>query len=154
MSRSLLQNIYMFKSLTGQEIDAISRLAESKGFNVGETIFLKGEPAKAMYFIKNGTVRIQQSVKSGDNVTVATLSAGSHFGEMAFIDGEPRSATAEATEPVEVVALPYDKLADYMDENPLVAAKFYRELAWFLCGRLRVTTSDLNFVREKNLTHF
>lgn len=154
MSRALLQNVYLFKSLTNQELDAVSRLAETQRFNIGETIFLKGEPAKAMYFIKSGTVRIQQSIKSGDNVTVATLSAGSHFGEMAFVDGEPRSATAEAAEAVELVALPYEKLADLMDENPLVAVKFYRELSWFLCGRLRVTTSDLNFAREKNLTHF
>lgn len=154
MSRALLQNVYLFKTLSNQELEAVGGLGEAQKFNMGETVFLKGEPAKALYLIKYGSVRIQQTTKSGDSVTVATLGTGSHFGEMAFVDGEPRSATAEAAETSELVTISYEKLADFLAKNQAVAVKFYRELALFLCGRLRVTTSDLNFAREKNLSHF
>jgi CRP/FNR family cyclic AMP-dependent transcriptional regulator len=154
MSRALLQNVYLFKTLSNQELELISELGVSQKFSMGETIFIKGEPAKALYLIKYGSVRIQQTTKSGDSVTVATLGTGSHFGEMAFVDGEPRSASAEAAETSELVVIPYDKLADFLIKNQGAAVKFYRELTLFLCGRLRVTTSDLNFAREKNLSHF
>ncbi len=154
MSLSLLQNIYLFKTLSEKELSAVSTLGEVQHYNVGSTIFVKGEPAKALYVIRYGSVRIQQSATNGDNLTVSVLSAGSHFGEMAFVDGEPRSATAEAAETTELVAIPYEKLADFLRVNSSVAVKVYRELAAFLSGRLRVTTSDLNFAREKNLSHF
>lgn len=154
MSRALLQNIYLFKTLSDKEIDGIVTLGESQSFNVGRSVFIKGEPAKALFLIESGSVRIQQSTAAGDVMTVATLTAGSHFGEMAFVDGEPRSATAEAAESTQLFILSYDKLLDFLAKNPVVAAKVYRELSLFLSRRLRVTTSDLNFVREKNLSHF
>lgn len=154
MSRSLLQNVYLFKGLSHLEVDAISALGETQVYSPRDTVFIKGETAKAMYFIKFGSIRIQQTAKSGDAMDVATLAAGSHFGEMAFVDGEPRSATAVAAERTELVVLPYEKLQVYLDKNIDVAVKFYRELAHFLCGRLRVTTSDLSYAKEKNLSHF
>jgi CRP/FNR family transcriptional regulator, cyclic AMP receptor protein len=154
MSRSLLQNVYLFKGLTADEMGAVSELAKTQTYNTGDTIFIKGEPATAMYLIKHGSVKIQQTTKSGDNLVVATLGTGSHFGEMAMVDSEPRSATASAGEMTEVIIIPYDKLKTLLEKNQNVAIKFYRELSHFLCGRLRATTNDLGFAREKNLSHF
>ncbi len=150
---SLLKNVYLFKSLAGDELKMIDAIAETQSINRGDTIFIKGEPARAMYFIKFGSVRIQQSTTKGDEVEVALLGTGSHFGEMAFVDGEVRSATASSAEACELVVIPYDKLTALLDKNPAIAVKLYREMAQFMCGRLRATTNDLNFAREKNLSH-
>src|SRR6185437_994331 len=140
MSHSrLLQNVYLFKSLTEKELEQIAEISESKPLMAGDEIFMKGEPAKALYLIKMGAVKIQQSSKSGDMIDVATLGPGSHFGEMAFVDGEPRSATATASDRGEMVAISYEKLNALLQKNPAIAVKFYRELAHFLAGRLRVT---------------
>jgi CRP-like cAMP-binding protein len=152
-SQSLLQNVYLFKTLTPEELDAVSALGEAQSFAAGDTIFLRGEPAKALYLIKFGAIKIQQSTKSGDSLDVATLSTGSHFGEMAFVDGERRSATATACDRGELVVIPYEKLQVLLQKNSAIAVKIYRELAHFIAGRLRVTTSDLSFVKEKNLSH-
>jgi CRP-like cAMP-binding protein len=73
---------------------------------------------------------------------------------MAFLDGEKRSATAVAIEKTTIVEVPYNSLKVLMDANPIIAVTFYRELAHFLAGRLRITTNDLGFAREKNLSHF
>jgi len=154
MSANLIQSVYLFKTLTEPEMDAIGRLGHTQTLTSGDTVFYRGEPAKALYFIKYGTIKIQQSMKSGDNLDVATLSAGSHFGEMAFVDGEPRSATAVAGERGELFVIPYEKLEMHLKANPNVAVKIYRQLALFLCGRLRATTADLSSEREKNLSHF
>jgi CRP-like cAMP-binding protein len=154
MSRSLFQNVYLFKGLNESELGMVSELAQTQTYNGGDTIFIKGEPAKAMFLIKHGSVKIQQTTKSGDNLVVATLGTGSHFGEMGFVDGDPRSATAAAGEPTEVITIPYDRLRTLLEKNQAIALKFYKELAHFMCGRLRATTNDLSFAREKNLSHF
>lgn len=154
MSRSLIQNVYLFKTFEPKELDAVGEIGTAQRFQGGDTIFINGEVANAMYLIKHGSIHIQQSTKAGDSLTVATLGTGSHFGEMALIDGQKRSATAVAAEPAELIVIPYDKLNAYLAQNKDAAVKFYRELSAFLCGRLRVTTTDLNFAREKNLSHF
>jgi CRP-like cAMP-binding protein len=154
MTSSSLQNVYLFKTLTPDEMKQVDALATVESHSAGETIFIRGEPAKALYLIKFGSIKIRQTTKSGDTMDVATLGTGSHFGEMPFLDGEPRSATAEANEAVELITLPYDKLQGVMENNQTIAMKIYREMAHFMCGRLRATTNDLGFAREKNLSHF
>lgn len=154
MSRDLLKNVYLFKTLTSDELNAVSEICKTESFTKGDSIFLRGEPATAMYLIKFGSIKVQQTTKSGDNLDVATLGTGSHFGEMAFVDNEARSATTVAAENCELLSIPYDKLTQLLSKNQSIAIKFYRELSHFLCGRLRATTSDLGFAREKNLSHF
>ncbi len=153
-SNSLLKNVYLFKTLSADELDAVSAISQAQAFASGDTIFLKGEPATALYLIQHGAVAIQQSTRSGDSIQVATLSAGSHFGEMAFVDSENRTATAVATDRGEMLVISYAKLQGLLNKSPAIAVKFYRDLAHFLAGRLRVTTSDLSYIKEKNLTHF
>lgn len=154
MSSSSLQNVYLFKTLTPDEMKQVNGLATTETHSAGETIFIRGEKAKALYLIKFGSVKIRQTTKSGDTIDVATLGTGSHFGEMPFLDGEARSATVVANEGVELITLPYDKLQSVMEKNQAIAMKVYREMAHFMCGRLRSTTNDLEFAREKNLSHF
>lgn len=152
MSSALLKNLYLFKNLQPKDLDAISALGQTQSFMGGDTVFVRGESAKALYLIKHGSVKIQQSTKAGDNVDVATLASGSHFGEMPFVDNEPRSATAVAAEQTELVLIPYEKLAVYLKNNTDVAAVFYRDLSLYLAGRLRATTNDLSSAREKNFS--
>lgn len=153
MSRTLLQNVYLFKNLSADEMNAVSEIAKNETFQKGDSVFLRGEPAKAMYLIQFGSVKIQQTTKGGDSLDVATLGTGSHFGEMPFVDNESRSATAVAAEQSELIVIPYDSLNQLLNKNTSIAMKFYRELAKFMCGRLRATTNDLGFAREKNLSH-
>ena len=154
MASTTLQNVYLFKTLTPDEMNQVNALAATETHSAGETIFIRGEPAKALYLIKSGSVKIRQTTKSGDMMDVAMLGTGSHFGEMPFLDGAARSATAEANESVELVTLPYDKLQGVMEKNLTIAMKIYREMAHFMCGRLRATTNSLEFAHEKNLSHF
>ena len=151
---TLLQNVYLFKGMDAKELAAVGEIGVPQTLHGGDTIFIKGEAATALYLIKFGSVKIQQTTKAGDNLVVSTLGTGSHFGEMGFIDGQPRSASAAAAEATEVVAIPYDKLRMFLSGNKDAAVKFYKEVSHFLCGRLRMTTTDLNFAREKNLSHF
>jgi len=153
-NKNLLQNIYLFKRLTAPELEVVSEAATIESFDAGADVFNQKDAAKALYVIKSGSVRIHQRSSTGDNIEVAILGTGSHFGEMGYVDGEVRSASASVVEKSEIIVFSYDKLRLMMAEYPGIAVKFYQELALFLCGRLRITTNDLSFAREKNLSHF
>jgi len=152
-SANLLQNVYVFKELTPKELDTVAELASVESFNPGDEIFSQGDAAVSFFVIKFGSVKIKHSAKE-DAATVATLGTGSHFGEMAFVDGEKRSATVIAIERTELVKMDFQALRRVLDANPAIAVKVYKAFAHFLCGRLRITTTDLSFAREKNLRHF
>ena len=152
--KNLLQNVYLFKHMTPEEVMKINHIAQTELFVQGDNLFSQGDKADAMFVIRYGSVRIYQTSEESDKIEVALLGTGSHFGEMAFIDHEARSASAICMEKTEVVRLDYTKLKEVLDKNPNVAVKFYSALSHFLCGRLRITTKDLSFAREKNLQFF
>ena len=152
--KNLLQNIYLFKEMSSEELDKINEISEVKTYSPGDDIFGQNEAATSLYVISFGSVKIHIKSSEGDNIEVANLGTGSHFGEMALIDGEERSATATAIEKTDIIAIDYEKVDQLLKEYPSVAVKFYKALSKFLCGRLRITTNDLSFAREKNISHF
>ncbi len=145
----LLQHVYVFKDLTPKELETIAEIAKIEAFHSGDEIFTQGDPAVSFFVIKFGSVKIQTTAGE-KTVEVATLGTGSHFGEMAFVDGEKRSATVVTMERTELIKLDFQDLRRVLDGNPAIAVKVYKAFAHFLCGRLRITTNDLSFAREKN----
>ncbi|MEW6166214.1 MAG: cyclic nucleotide-binding domain-containing protein [Pseudomonadota bacterium] len=148
MESHLLRNIYLFQDFSDAELKRLESLAELKSYAAGEQLFEEGDPALSLLVIKYGSVQISQAGED-NTVMLATLGTGSHFGEMSFLDGEPRSATARAMEQSEIVVIAYDALRRLLDGDAALAAKFYRSLAQFLGGRLRVTSGDLRFARSR-----
>jgi CRP-like cAMP-binding protein len=146
--------VYLFTDLDADERAPLARIAEEMSLAAGFPIFRAGDPATALYLIKDGSVRVAVIASNGQSIDVATLGSGSHFGEMALIDGAKRSATAETLEPTHMFRFDYDKVTALLDKSPATAAKLYRSMARFLSNRLRQTTTDMSFAREKNLRHF
>lgn len=65
----------------------------------GEVIFREGDPGDLLYLVGEGSVKISKSGRGGEQETLAFIQSGNFFGEMALLDGEPRSAMATAAEP-------------------------------------------------------
>ncbi len=154
ISDSLLQGVYLFKDLTTDERARFAKIAEAVAIPAGGRIFHAGEASTAMYLIKDGSVQISAQSVGGETVDVATLAAGGHFGEMSLVDDAPRSAAAEAIESTHLFKFSYENMRMLLAAETVISDKFYRSLARFLSNRLRQTTSDLTFAREKNLRHF
>lgn len=154
MAQDLLKNLYLFEDFPAEKLNQVIELAKEEVYAKGDEIFSQKDAATSLYVIKYGSVRIFRETSNGDRVEVAMLGSGSHFGEMSFIDKEPRSATAEAVEKCEIMRIPYDDLAALFENEAKLAATFYKSLSRFLSGRLRQTTTDLTFSREINLRHF
>jgi CRP/FNR family cyclic AMP-dependent transcriptional regulator len=153
MGAELLKNIYLFKDLKANEVEQIAALVKTETLAPRDEVFAEGDKAASLFIIKYGSVQIKRSGQN-DGVEVARLATGAHFGEMSFVDGESRSATATTLEKTEILKIDFAELTAFFEKNPGIAVKFYRSLSLFLCGRLRMTTMDLSFAREKNIRHF
>jgi len=150
----IFRDIYLFKKITDEQCEAIAEIAVEKTFSPGDEIFCDGDEATALFIIQIGSVRITRKTSDENRVEVATLATGSHFGEMAFLDAEKRSADVTAIETTQLVEIGYEPLRKILENDPDLNQSFYVALARFLAGRLRITTSDLTYAREKNIRYF
>jgi signal transduction histidine kinase len=85
----------------GIESDLLERIAPDVHvvqLNAGEVIFREGDPGDLMYLVGQGSVKISKSGRGGQQETLGFIKSGNFFGEMALLDGEPRSAMATAAE--------------------------------------------------------
>jgi CRP/FNR family cyclic AMP-dependent transcriptional regulator len=108
--------------------------APSRDFKAGDVIFKQGDPAHELFIIQNGEVEI----RLGDRV-LETLSQYGIFGEMALIDGAPRSATAVAVTDAKLVPVGEKQFLFLVSNTPHFALNMLRIMA----RRLRATTSGL-----------
>lgn len=112
----------------------MNSILDRKTFYQDDFIFREGDPAYAAYLIRAGRVHIQRRREDGEILHLATLGRGQLFGELALIDGEPRSADAVAADKtVELVVVTEPSLKNKIEELD----DFMR--AWFkmLTERLR-----------------
>lgn len=87
-----LRNVPLFAELSAQEIERLQQEAELVMVEAGQVVFREGDPADAMYIIRLGQVKVSQKAPGGER-TLAYLTRGDCFGEIALLRGEPRSAT-------------------------------------------------------------
>ena len=151
---TVLKDVYLFKDLDPTELGVIASLAHENTYAAGEDIFVNGQDAQSLFIIRMGSVKIYSTATTGDVVNIAMLGSHTHFGEIPFLDGGKRSATAQAQETSHVVELSYDKLQEVMKHQPAIAVKIYHAFAHFLATRLRNTLDDLNHAKEVRLRHF
>jgi len=93
-------------------------------FQPGEVVFAEGDKGDKMYVVRSGEIDIER-----DGVVAETLSKGGIFGEMALIDGSPRSATARAKTACEVAPINEKSFLFLVHETPFFAIAVMRTLA-------------------------
>ncbi|WP_176629829.1 cyclic nucleotide-binding domain-containing protein [Desulfolutivibrio sulfoxidireducens] len=125
------------------EVEIIAAHLSLVNFADGECIFREGDREDFMAFIVSGQVDIAK--ESGDDMEAAivTLHPRTHLGEMAFVDGEPRSATARARGDVTLLVLTKAHFQSILAENPDIGVKMLMKIAKLLSRRLRQTTGKL-----------
>jgi signal transduction histidine kinase len=139
---SVLESCDLFKGLTPAALDALKAITEERSYPEGEVIFEEGAPGDGMYVVAEGEVEILASLDQGPHRAVGHLGPGQAFGEMAFIESKPRSATARAMVPTRLNFLPATGLHAVLDHNPTLAGAFLKQIS----GRLRDFTQ--HYIRE------
>lgn len=149
-----LKNIYLFQDMTPDEVAKIAKVCVERKVISGQEVFFTGQKAESFFVIQQGTVKIMKTTSSGDDIQIATLATGGHFGEIPFLNGDSRTANAQATETCSLIELPYTELRKLLDSEVKISDKFHRALSRFLASRLKTTTSDLSVAKETLLQHF
>jgi len=90
-----------------------------KQLQPGEVLFNEGDRGEIMYLIREGKIKITKG-KGDEEKTLAVLKEGDFFGEMAIIDGSPRSAGAIAVTPVSLLVIDKESFKEKLRENPLI----------------------------------
>ena len=106
----------------------------TKAYKAGETIFKEGDPADVLYVIRDGRVGIQSGNRLLDTLDTKTI-----FGEMALVDGAPRSATATAVTDVTLVPVSEKQFLFLVSQTPFFALNVMRVLA----QRLRASNKSM-----------
>jgi CRP/FNR family cyclic AMP-dependent transcriptional regulator len=119
----LLQRVPLFSELSAPELERISQVAVPRSYPPDTRVFHEGDPGDACYIVREGSCRVTREHPDGRAITLATLGPGAIFGELAMLDGEKRSASVEATENVELVALPAGDMRRLIREHPEMAEK-------------------------------
>ena len=91
----LMAQVDLFDELTRPELHKVAELAKMLDFGAGDSVTEEGTPGGRFHVIESGTAKV---VSNGR--TRATLGPGDYFGELSLIDGEPRSASVVALEPL------------------------------------------------------
>lgn len=89
----------LFEGIESDLLDKISPDVRVVQIGEGEIIFREGDPGDLLYLVGEGSVKISKSGRGGQQETLGFIQSGNFFGEMALLDGKPRSAMAMAAEP-------------------------------------------------------
>jgi CRP/FNR family transcriptional regulator, cyclic AMP receptor protein len=126
----------ILSDLTDAEWDLLIGCTERKLFPAGTPIVRTGEKDRAIYIIVSGEVDVIMHGPKGA-VQLSTLTEGSVFGEVAFFDGEPRSADVVARGAVEVLCVRAERIDQLVCWHPRLAHKVVMELGRVVSQRLR-----------------
>src|ERR671938_50869 len=121
MTLEALRSVPLFASLDDPAARELRSLLQVHESPVNTELFHHGDEGNAMYLIEKGRVRISVQDTSGQHVTLAELARGDFFGEMALIDGKPRSADATVTEDARLAVLARGDFVEFVRRNPDVA---------------------------------
>lgn len=112
-------------------------------FDTDETVFHEGDPGDSLYLIGSGSVRISKRGRAGEQETLGVIESGDFFGEMALLDGQPRSAMAVAAEPTLLAGVD-DEVFQHLLE--LAPSRLHMNFLRLVCQRLRQVNS--HFISE------
>ena len=136
----LLARVPVFATLEREDLERIAELAVPRAFEPGQVVFREGDASDTCYVVRSGHARAVREHSGGRTITLATFGTGDIFGELALFEDERRSATVEAIEQCNVVAVLGPDMRRLMVEHPGISAR----LVIALGRRLRETNERLS----------
>src|SRR6201996_8356634 len=133
---TLLERNRLFRGLPAPTIEQIASLAGRRVFPAGAVIFSQGDAGDALYGVITGRVRISASGPDGKEMFLNIMEPGDTFGEIALLDGNPRTATASVMAPSELLIIAREPFLALLQREPQVAVHLLK----LLCQRIRWTS--------------
>jgi CRP/FNR family transcriptional regulator, cyclic AMP receptor protein len=141
-----IENVPLFANLPSVQLDPLRKDAVRHLYKAGEIIFNHGDLPEHLYIVEEGVIDIVLPAK-GEEIILATLEAGSFFGELSVFDSHPRTATARATMDASLICIPLTSIAALTNRSPTAARQFMS----VIIHRLRTADELLARVQLKNI---
>jgi len=138
-----LRGITLLDGVPPARLDVLARECAWRNVEAGKRIISRAAKDRDVYFIASGRVRVTTYSAAGRQVTFRDFGAGEHFGEVAAIDGMPRSADVVALQSSLLAVLPREAFGQLLREEPAVAERLLQGLA-ALVRRLSARVIDLS----------
>lgn len=132
----LIRDVPLLARLPEAEIRALASSGQVHEHRAGELIFQEGDPGDSLHIVVEGGVRIVVLSPAGEEATVALLGPGECVGDLALLDGRPRSASAIATQPTRTLVVTREAFRRWLGDRPLAALALLETLS------LRVRRTD------------
>jgi CRP-like cAMP-binding protein len=140
----ILSTIPMFAELSKRDLSVLFNIIHNRSYIKAEYIFHQGDPGIGMYIIREGEVRIERKLTSGESIPLAKFKSGDFFGELALVDDEKRSASAIADTDSKVAVIFKPDLDEFI-------SRFPKKGIQILQGISHVTAVRLRQVNEENI---
>ena len=132
VTADLLRAVPLFAGMTDRSLEAIATVAADVAFEEGDDLVRQGDAGTAFFIIVSGRARVDR-----DGSTIRELGPGDFLGEIALIDGSPRTATVTALEPIAGVTIKRSDFLDLVERQSV----FRLEMLNALTQRIRATGS-------------
>jgi CRP/FNR family transcriptional regulator len=136
---ALLHGVPAFSALADEDLIQVVDVTVPRTFGAGEVVFREGDSGDTCYVVRLGQARAVREHSDGRSITLATFGPGEIFGELSMFDEERRSATIEAVEETEAMAILGSDMRRLLRAHPDIAVKMLGGLS----RRLRETNERL-----------
>lgn len=144
-----LGEIALFEGLAPEAIADVAAITERLELKAGDPVFRRNDTGDAIYLVRRGQVHVRLPLPGGKHHHLATFGRGELFGELSFLDHQPRSADAVATTDASLFVLPRARFEAIERENPMLGALFFERLARVTGQRLRLADGELSELEER-----
>lgn len=134
-----LKSIDYFADVPDSALEQLASFGTKKNFPRHAVIINEGDEANALYIIVSGKVQVYLSNAAGRTVTLSTQDAGSFFGELSLLDGDPRSASVMTLEPTLCYLIPRNSFQNWLENHPTAAISIIHSLT----RRIRALTENV-----------
>jgi CRP-like cAMP-binding protein len=127
--RELVSRVSLFASLDDRELDRLIQATTTRRLAAKDVLFRKGDPGNQLFAILSGSLKVTGVGLDGKDIVLALMGPGEELGEIALLDGAPRSATVVAVEPTILVTLHRRDFVPFLEQHPRAAIALAKELA-------------------------
>jgi CRP/FNR family transcriptional regulator, cyclic AMP receptor protein len=145
MAVDTLRRCILFAHVDDEGLRALAAQMRRRRFRRGEVIFHQDDIGDSLQVVISGSVKIVLPSEEGEEAIIASLQPGEFFGDLALLDGAPRSTTAAALEPTETLSLPREQFLQLLADDPRIVQALLRVLAGEL-RRLTGHVGELHFL--------
>jgi uncharacterized membrane protein len=143
---TMIGEVPIFGLLDDEEREALAQMMDCRDFKEGEIIFHYGDTGGEIFILRDGNVELFIESMEGQKIVISENAKGDVIGELSFLDGGARTATALAREATQTLVMHRDRLLEFIDKHPHAAM----DLLTAVGRRLRATDELLRTQVSRN----